>query len=91
MRKLNKIYKYILAVLIIGYIAFTLINQQQTLNKYSEEKQELETKIATQQDYKEDLTEQKNNVDSLEFIEQTAREKLDMYLPNEKIFVDQGM
>ena len=31
------------------------------------------------------------NVDSKEFIEQMAREKLDMYYPNERVYVDNGM
>ena len=33
----------------------------------------------------------KNDVDSLDFIEETAREKLDMYYPNERVYVDTGM
>ena len=33
----------------------------------------------------------KENVNSKEFIEQMAREKLEMYYPNEKVYVDKGM
>jgi len=32
----------------------------------------------------------KENVDSTEYIEEMAREKLDMYLPNERVYVDMG-
>ena len=73
------------------YFIFTLINQQKTLNQYSQNSEELNTKIAEAEEEKEELTNQKDNVDSLEFIEQTAREKLDMYYPNERVYVDQGM
>ena len=38
-----------------------------------------------------ELSNKKKNIDSLEFIEETAREKLDMYLPNEKVYLDKGM
>ena len=38
-----------------------------------------------------DLNQQKDNVNSLDFIEEMAREKLDMYHPNERVYVDQGM
>ena len=37
------------------------------------------------------LSKRKEDVNSLEFIEQMAREKLDMYYPNEKVYMDQGM
>ena len=30
----------------------------------------------------------KTNINSLEYIEKIAREKLDMYLPNEKVYID---
>ena len=38
-----------------------------------------------------ELAKKKDDVNSLEFIEQTAREKLDMYYPNERVYVDKGM
>ena len=31
---------------------------------------------------------QKKNINSEKYIEEIAREKLDMYLPNEKVFID---
>ena len=36
----------------------------------------------------EELVSTKDNVNSKEFIEQMAREKLDMYLPNERVYID---
>ena len=78
-------------ILIGAYIVFTFINQQEALNQYNKSKEELAKQIQEQKDYKEELNESKDNVNSIEFIEQTAREKLDMYLPNEKVYIDQGM
>ena len=73
------------------YTIFTLMNQQKTLNQYSENCKQLSEQIEEQEQYKQELAKQKENINSLEFIEQTAREKLDMYYPNEKIYIDKGM
>ena len=89
--KKNKLLKRILILIIAVYAVFTLVNQQKTLNEYGKNSEELNTQIAEAKEKKEKLTEQKDNVNSLELIEQTAREKLDMYYPNEKVYVDQGM
>ncbi len=89
--KKNKLLKRILILIIAVYAIVTLINQQKTLNQYSDNCDELNTQIADAQEEKEELTKQKENVNSLEFIEQMAREQLDMYYPNERIYVNQGM
>ena len=89
--KKNKLLKRILILIIAVYAIFTLINQLKTLNQYSDNCEELNTQIAEAQEEKEELTKRKENVNSLEFIEQMAREQLDMYYPNERIYVNQGM
>lgn len=89
--KKKKLLKRLIILLIAIYFIFTLINQQKTLNQYSQNSEELNTQIAEAEEKKEDLTNQKDNVDSIEFIEKTAREMLDMYYPNERVYVDQGM
>ena len=88
---MKKIYKKLIVLLIGVYAIFTIINQQKTLNQYSKQTEELNQQIAEETENKEELAKQKDNVDSLEFIEQMAREKLDMYYPNERVYIDQGM
>lgn len=88
---MKKIYKKVIIFAIAGYTLFTLYNQQITLNQYSKQSEELNEKIAEETKVNEDLNKQKDNVNSLEFIEQTAREKLDMYYPNERVYIDEGM
>ena len=83
--------KKLIVFAIVAYILFTITNQQTTLNKYGQDSKELLAQIEEEKEYGNELEEQKNNVSSLEFIEQTAREKLDMYYPNEKVYVDIGM
>lgn len=89
--KKKKLYKKLLAILVLIYAIFTLANQQKVLNQYSENNKELASKIEEQQIYNNELISKKENVNSKEFIEQMAREKLEMYYPNEKVYVDKGM
>jgi len=91
MKKKNKLYKKLIILCVALYAIFTLTSQQKTLNQYTENTEELKVKIAEQESYKQDLENEKENVNSLEFIEQMAREKLDMYYPNERVYTDKGM
>lgn len=91
MKKNKKIYKKLLILGISIYVVFTLVNQQQTLNQYTANSNELQAQIEEQKEYKEQLAKKKDDVTSLDYIEQTAREKLDMYYPNERVYLDRGM
>lgn len=91
MKKSKKIYKKLIILAIAIYVIFTLVSQQKTLNQYENQNQKLTEQIAQEKENKEELAKKKEDVNSLEFIEQTAREKLDMYYPNEKVYMDQGM
>ncbi len=88
---MKKIYRNLIIIIVSIYVIFTLVSQQKTLNEYAENSKELSKQIEEQEQYKEELAKQKEEANSLEVIEQTAREKLDMYYPNEKVYIDQGM
>lgn len=89
--KKRKLYKKLLILLVLIYEIFTLVNQQKVINQYTSNSKELASKIEEQENYKKELVAEKDNVNSKEYIEQMAREKLDMYYPNEKVYVDKGM
>ena len=91
MKKNKKILRNILIIAIAIYVIFVFVNQQKTLNEYSKNSEELTQQIATEKSNNESLNQKKDDVNSLEFIEEMAREKLDMYKPNERVYVDQGM
>ena len=91
MKKNKKILRNLLIIAIVIYVAFVFIDQQKTLNQYSKNTEELNQQIASEEATNEELNQQKDNVNSLEFIEEMAREKLDMYYPNERVYMDQGM
>ena len=89
--KKRKLYKRLLILLVLIYAIFTLVNQQKVINQYTANSKELASKIEEQEAYNKELVAEKENVNSKEYIEQIAREKLDMYYPNEKIYIDKGM
>ena len=91
MKKNKKILRNILIIIVAIYVIFVFVNQQKTLNEYSKNSEELTEQIATEKVNNEELNQKKEDVNSLEFIEEMAREKLDMYKPNERVYVDQGM
>lgn len=88
MKNLKKHYKKILILLVAIYTISVFATQQKTLNTYNNEVKEYEEKIDTAKNTKESLLNIKNNVNSPEYIEEVAREKLGMYLPNEKVYID---
>ena len=91
MKKNRKLLRNILIIAIAIYVVFVFVNQQQTLNEYSKNTEELNQQIAEEKANNEELNQKKDDVNSLDFIEEMAREKLDMYHPNEKVYIDQGM
>lgn len=72
-----------------------LIKQQINIMQYKEEIEILSSKIETAENElkqnKQDLEQEKQNTNSLEYIEKLAREKLGMYLPNERVYIDSNM
>ena len=91
MKKNKKILRNIFIIAIIIYIVFIFINQQKTLNEYSKNAEELNQQIATEKATNEELNQKKEDVNSLEFIEDMASEKLDLDHPHESVYVDQGL
>ena len=90
MKLIKKIYKKVLLVIIICYIASIFISQQKTLNMYNKEVAQYEEEIVKAEETKQSLLAMKENVNSPKYIEEIAREKLAMYLPNEKVYIDIG-
>ena len=89
--KKKKLYKKLLVLAVILYASFTLINQQKVINQYSKNSDDLSSQIEEEKSTNQKLLAQKEDVNSKEYIEQTDREKLDMYYPNEKIYIDKGI
>ena len=84
-------------VLIIALLIWIvmLFKQQINISRYQNEIKELSNKIESAkeelQQNKNYLEEEKQNTNSLKYIEKLAREKLGMYLPNERVYIDSNM
>ena len=88
MRKLGNLVKKLILIAIGIYAITTFFNQQNILNTYATNIEELTNQIAEAKEQNEKLKDKKQNVNSEQYIEEMAREKLDMYLPNERVYVD---
>ena len=85
--KNKNLYKKLCIIGISIYVVCIFVNQQKTLDSYNNRKKYYSDQIQEQKDYNKDLLSLKDNANSPEYIEEIAREKLDMYLPNEKVYI----
>ena len=85
---MKKIYRNVIIAIFLIYFVVTLVSQQKTLNQYSSEAEIYAKQLETATEENKDLNKTKEDVNSTEYIEQMAREKLDMYLPNERVNID---
>lgn len=86
--KFQSYLKKIFMLLFLIYFIYTIFSQQTVLNSYASGKEYYCNKISEEKEYKDSLIKLKNNLNSLEYIEKIAREKLGMYLPNERVYLD---
>ncbi len=87
---IKKLLKKILIFALVMYAAVILINQQKQLNTYKDNIAMTEEEIKEANEHKDSLIALKESTSSLEYIEKIAREKLNMYKPNEKVYIDVG-
>lgn len=83
-------YKKLIVIGISIYVLIVLFNQQKTLNSYRNSSKYYQAQIEEKLDYQKELCETKTSINSKEYIEKVARENLDMYLPNERVYVAKG-
>ena len=88
MKNLKKFIKRLICIVILIYAIVTFCNQQKILNTYASNKAVLNNQIEEANKKKEYLNKIKENANSELYIEDIAREKLDMYLPNERVYIN---
>lgn len=74
--------------LIVAFLLIKGIVKQPEITKNKEEIQNLNTKIAEQKEKNDEIKDMMGKVDTDEYIEKVAREKLDLVKENEIIFID---
>ncbi|HEY8363370.1 MAG TPA: septum formation initiator family protein [Tissierellaceae bacterium] len=75
---------------IILYIGFILFNQKKLMDELNSKKEKMELEIQTLQAEIDELNEEIENSDSLEFVEKIAREELGMVKPREIMYIDRN-
>ncbi len=92
--KKGKLLRNAFLIALIVWIVM-LIKQQLNISQYKDELKDLSSQIEVAENElnqnKQDLEQEKKNTDSLEYIEKLAREKLGMYLQNERVYIDSNM
>ena len=78
----------IIVLFLIGYFTFTLVKQEIAIRKYDKEKQSYMEQIALAKEKNAEYKRYSEYVNSDEYIEKIAREKLRMLLPEEKIYIE---
>ena len=86
----KKLFSKLMLILISIYVIITLVEQQKKINSYDSNIDYLCTTIEEKNEHKEELIATRDNINSPEYIESVAREKLNMYMPNEKVYIDIG-
>ena len=79
----------IVIIIIVVYTIVYFINQQKKLDKYKTEQVYYQTQINELKSEQEELKKEQENMDSPEYIEEQARDKMDMYYPNERVYISQ--
>lgn len=86
----KKVVKKVIIFAFILYFGITIYSQQKKLESYKENIIAVKSEIEEKESYKNSLISLKENANSPEYIEKIAREKLNMYKPNEKVYIDVG-
>lgn len=92
--KKSKLIRNAFLIALIVWIVM-LIKQQISIVQYKDDLKNLSSKIEVAENElnqnKENLEQEKQNIKSIDYIEKLAREKLGMYLQNERVYVDSNM
>lgn len=79
----------IIIIVIVTYTIIYFINQQKKLDKYKAEQAYYKTQIEELEANRNELKQEQDNMNSPEYIEKQARDKIDMYYPNERVYIVQ--
>ena len=85
---IKKIIFIVLLVLTVALIGYVFIMHHQMLDTYADDKKSLNNQIEAATIKQQELKDELNSINSLNTIESIARDKLDMYFPNERVYID---
>ena len=80
--------KKLITLIIIVTSIILFLSQEKMSKKYDEESSQYTQQIENAQTAQNKLKSTSSSLNTINYIEDTARNKLDMYLPNERVYVD---
>ena len=87
----KKLLKTITIIAVLMYTGLTIFKQEAAFNKYDAEIAKYERLIEQEELKKEQLKNTKAKISSKEYVEEIAREKVGLVMPNEIVFVDASL
>lgn len=91
MRKRKKFgFGMFLLLVIFLYLSYVAVGQQKLIDTKTLESSRIENKIKEEAKTNEELKKEKKIINSDEYVEKVARDKLGMVKKNERVFVDIG-
>ncbi|MBR3280714.1 MAG: septum formation initiator family protein [Clostridia bacterium] len=88
---LKRLLKTIIVIAVLLYSGIVLAKQEMSFQKYDNELKNYNTMISEEEIKHEQLISAKNRITTKEYIEEVAREKLGLVMPNEIVFIDGNM
>lgn len=88
---LKRLFKTIILVALLLYGCIVLAKQEMTFDKYDKELKSYKTLISEEEIRHEQLVSTRAQISTKEHIEEVAREKLGLVMPNEIVFIDSNM
>ena len=88
---LKRLLKSIIVIAVLLYFGVTFAKQEISFRKYDTELKNYNTMISEEEIKHEQLLSAKDRITTKEYIEEVAREKLGLVMPNEIVFIDGNM
>ena len=87
-KKLKRLLKTMILIALLLYSVVCFAKQEVYFHKYDSELESYNMRISEEQLKYEQLKNTRSKVSSKEYIEEVAREKLGLVMPNEIVFID---
>ncbi len=88
---LKRLFKTIIVMALLVYSCIVLAKQEMTFDKYDKELDNYKVLISEEAIKHDQLVSTKAQISTKEHIEEVAREKLGLVMPNEIVFIDSNM
>jgi len=88
---IKRLLKTIIIVAVLMYFGVVMAKQEIQFRKYDNDIKEYNSKIAEETLRHEQLIDARKEISSSSYIEEVAREKLGLVMPNEIVFIDASL